>query len=331
MASRLRLAAAFAALLAATSFPAAAPSLRFADPATSCLLVLGGTGSDAQGAKLWLEVDKVVVGAVADELASRGYPVEQVLSAAPTEAERGKVLGGELVRRGCGRVLQVAHFVEGEGDARRFGYEANLFTPVPKGEGKFEVREDWKSRTTHPLDEQTMKSLSMGELGRGLARELDASGVLTNRAKPVPGLGVWDPQKVLEGVAEARAAKEKLRASFREKQRELDAGKKEIEALRKQADAEKDPSRRVDLAADLETRTAKLRERFAGLQRELDEEERRATAGILERAKAVAEEVRSARKLEKVQIREKGGPAGEDLTAEVISRYDAKHPVAPAP
>jgi len=141
--------------------------------------------------------------------------------------------------------------------------------------------------------------------------------------------GFCDGQKVLNAVAEGKAAKASLKASFDRRQAAIDAAKAAYQKLEATDDLS-DPDER---ARELRRERDKLGAFFKKQQEELLAEEAAATNGILERVKAVAEEVRVAKGLEALVVTSPQQPkaSGEDLTGEVVRAYDAKHPVAAGP
>lgn len=146
--------------------------------------------------------------------------------------------------------------------------------------------------------------------------------------------GVYDARAVLNQVEEGRASKARLKSSWDRRQREIDARKADFEKRQKELEATADAGARVLMEGDLAARRDALVAFFKQNQAELEAEEQAAIAPIRARIQVVAEELRAARGLEKiVEKPAKGKPSvsGEDVTAEMVRAYDAKHPVTPEP
>lgn len=144
-------------------------------------------------------------------------------------------------------------------------------------------------------------------------------------------VGYVDLRRVLAGVAEGKAAVARIKASFAERQGELDAGKEELEGLRAARDAEPAPARKGALASELETRARALREARDRFQAELDAAEKAAVRQVLERALPVVERARVTYQLDAVATEDvASGLSDGDVTSDVIRLYDQQHPVPDA-
>jgi hypothetical protein len=159
----------------------------------SCALVLGGGGTvfpDERVNQSWLKIDTVVTDAVTSELRAFGYHVEEVVSDLRTAEARLELVAREMAARKCNRLVQVSHFVESSASAPKFGFAASVLVPDLAGAERSgggtvaRLKGEFDKRYSYDLTSEVMRTLSMSDVGRTIAREIDKSGVVKNRASP---------------------------------------------------------------------------------------------------------------------------------------------------
>lgn len=147
---------------------------------------------------------------------------------------------------------------------------------------------------------------------------------------PSPALaetGAVDLQRVLDGIAEGRAAKAELRSLLQKHQSTIDALVAAAKKLRAELDAEKSEDRAIALAAQLRDAEARAKQTFDAMQKEIGEREAQTLAAIIARVDEVLEELRVERGYDAIVRTAKGKAAPEgaaSVTDEVIRRYDAR-------
>lgn len=159
----------------------------------SCALVLGGGGTvfpDDRINQNWLKIDTVVADAVTSELRALGYHVEEVVSDLRTADARLELFAREMATRKCNRLVQVSHFVEPSATAPKFGFAASVLVPDLAGAERSgggtvaQLKGEFDKRYSYDLTSEVMQTLSMSDVGRTIAREIDRSGVVKNRTPP---------------------------------------------------------------------------------------------------------------------------------------------------
>ncbi|MGC3997540.1 MAG: hypothetical protein QM767_08620 [Anaeromyxobacter sp.] len=164
------------------------PTARPPDPAGRCTLVLGGSGTvfeDEAVNQRWEAIDRTVAQSAAEQLTAEGHRAELYFSPERDPARHAQAVGAERARRGCGRLLQLARFVEGPPGQRRFGYEASVLVPVgpQPAAGPFRVRTAWSRRYAFALAPEVLDGFSFDGLGRRAARDAARSGELPAQAE----------------------------------------------------------------------------------------------------------------------------------------------------
>lgn len=147
---------------------------------------------------------------------------------------------------------------------------------------------------------------------------------------------VVDLQRALNDVEEGKAAKERLRAEFEQKQKSLDEKKGQFDKLRadfeKQASVLSEQARR-ERGEDLDRRAQELQSTFVQLQQELSGREREMTRGIFDKMSVLVREIAERDGAAVVLERSTVAFATEslDITNELVRMYNAKHKAGGAP
>jgi len=146
-------------------------------------------------------------------------------------------------------------------------------------------------------------------------------------------IGYFDIKRILAEVDDARAAKNRLQREFDDKQRQLDDAKTELEKLQKDFQAKQavlSQSAKEQAAMELQTKLLNANKLFQELQGELAQKEQTALAELVTRLEPVvrdlAEDEGYAYVFEKNDAGLFYAPAGHDLTAQIIRRYNQRFP-----
>jgi hypothetical protein len=169
---------------------AAQPAPITADNA--CSILMGGGGavfaSDDQNNK-WFLINRAVSQAVADSLQGMGYRIEPLIVDIRDNAQRMKMLGAEVTREKCNRIIQIAHGLSGEskttpGMAANFDFDVSVLGVTPDGK----LTGISQKTYSYPLTKQVMETLSMSEVGKTIAADIDKAHVI-DKAPTVEGRG----------------------------------------------------------------------------------------------------------------------------------------------
>jgi outer membrane protein len=156
-------------------------------------------------------------------------------------------------------------------------------------------------------------------------------------ACPVVGaerkIGYFDVNRILSEVEEAKAAKQKLQKEFEEKQKTLDEERAELEKFQKDLQ-QKAPvlsqSAKEQMAIEYQGRIMKAQQNWAELRQDLAQKEQQALADLLMRLEPVVREIAEAEGYTYIfEKNEAGlfyGPSADDLTPQLIRRYNSRHP-----
>lgn len=154
-------------------------------------------------------------------------------------------------------------------------------------------------------------------------------GAAAAQGNPV-NLAFVDLQRALLEVEDGKKTKTKLEAMKADRQGKLDARQEELRALQKNFEAQKDfmnDEQRKAKEEEFRTKLGALQQTYATLQRELAEEETKATKSIFDRMGKILAKMGEDQKLtmvfEKTQSSILWAPKHLDLTNEVIRRYNA--------
>jgi outer membrane protein len=172
-----------------------------------------------------------------------------------------------------------------------------------------------------------MRTLATLALAAALALPLRA-------AAQAPKLGYFDLERAVSETDEGKAARAELKKDFDEKQKQLDARRVEFEKAQgdfeKQATILSDQARR-ERAGELERKARELGALFQQLQADLSKREGEAFGGIMSRMADIVREIAQADGFTMVFERTQGGivyaPPANDLTNEVIRKYNSKFPL----
>ncbi len=143
-----------------------------------------------------------------------------------------------------------------------------------------------------------------------------------------------DMQQALGEIDEAKVAKNRLKAQFDEKQKQLDAKqdelKKENELLEKQAMAMNE-QKRMEKMTELQRKAAEVAQFWQKLQKELSEEERKLTQEIFVKMGGIIRQIAEAEGFAMVFEKNDSGllyaPESMNITNELVRKYNAKFPV----
>lgn len=169
---------------------AAQPAVIAAD--NTCSILMGGGGavfaSNDQNNK-WFLINRAVSQAVADSLQGMGYRIEPLIVDIRDNTQRMKMLGAEVTREKCNRIIQIAHGLSGEskttpGMAANFDFDVSVLGVTPNGK----LAGISQKTYSYPLTKQVMETLSMREVGKTIAVDIDKAHVI-NKAPTVEGRG----------------------------------------------------------------------------------------------------------------------------------------------
>lgn len=146
-------------------------------------------------------------------------------------------------------------------------------------------------------------------------------------------IGYFDVKRILTEVEEAKVAKSTLQKDFEKKQKALDARREEIEKLEKEFKAKAavmSDTAKQQMAMEMQTKVVEAQKLYVELQQELAGKEQQALADLLSRLEPVVRELAEAEGYTYVLEKNEAGlfyaPAGHDLTAQLIRRYNTKFP-----
>lgn len=149
------------------------------------------------------------------------------------------------------------------------------------------------------------------------------------RSQPLARIGYVDFNRALNGVADGRLAKKKLRDEFSDKQQQLDRMQRNLALLQENLDR----SRATVSEDELKPKQEEYRDKFFELQqmlaafrKEMEMRETSLTQKILKRLRDIVGEIGAEEGyvliLEKSQDVVLYAPSSEDLTDRVIAAYD---------
>lgn len=148
-----------------------------------CLLLVAGTGSKALSEKVtqfWQAVNAEVAKSLMQQLTKDGVAARLELLPQDTAPDKipGLVAVG-LARERCRQVMQFTHELGGgSGPDAYFAFEAALFD-VQEAEGGFKLgSEAFRQKYRYPLNQETLKNLSLSAVAGKLKADLAAAGVL---------------------------------------------------------------------------------------------------------------------------------------------------------
>ncbi|TCI07330.1 hypothetical protein EZM97_32600 [Dyella soli] len=167
-----------AVLMSAQCATAWAGDLPMAEPATPCAVLMGGGGMvfpDEQVNQLWFRINSTLSGHVADDLQQKGYRVERMIVDIRNGDQRLAMLGQEVTRTHCSKIVQITHALEdmpkGAGGGRSFVFTVSILgigdTSTLTGGFKKEYR--------YPLTPEVMHSLSLSQVATQMADDIAAT------------------------------------------------------------------------------------------------------------------------------------------------------------
>jgi outer membrane protein len=138
-----------------------------------------------------------------------------------------------------------------------------------------------------------------------------------------------DLQRALEETNDGKAAKNKLKADFDQKQKELDAKQEELKKMKEDFDKKSSLMKedaKIKMQQDMGQRLQMLQETYARLQGDLQKKEAEATRGILAKLSAVVQKIAERENFVMVLERSSSvvyGKPALDITNEVIRTYNS--------
>jgi outer membrane protein len=142
-------------------------------------------------------------------------------------------------------------------------------------------------------------------------------------------LAFVDLQRALEETNDGKAAKNKLKADFDQKQKELDAKQEELKKMKEDFDKKSalmKEDAKQKMQQDMQARLMQLQETYARLQGDLQKKEAEATRGILAKLSGVVQKIAEREKFVMVLERNSSVVYGQpslDITNEVIRTYNS--------
>jgi outer membrane protein len=150
-------------------------------------------------------------------------------------------------------------------------------------------------------------------------------------------IGYFDVKRVLSELEEAKSARSRLEADFKKKQKQLDEQKAVIEKAQKEFEQQQAvlaPAAREAKQRELVQKLESAQRTYMELQQDLAAQEQNALGGLIERLAPVVGELAEAEGY--AFVFEKGeaglfyGRSADDLTSQVIRRYNQKFAGKPA-
>ncbi len=144
-------------------------------------------------------------------------------------------------------------------------------------------------------------------------------------------IGYFDVKRVLSELDEAKSARSRLEADFKKKQKQLDDQKAVIEKAQKEFEQQQAvlaPAAKEAKQRELMEKLESAQRTYMELQQDLATQEQSALGGLIERLSPVVGEVAESEGF--AFVFEKGeagmfyGRSADDLTAQVIRRYNQK-------
>ena len=144
-------------------------------------------------------------------------------------------------------------------------------------------------------------------------------------------IGYFDAKRVVAEVEDAKAAKNRLEADVKNKQSQLDKQKTAIEKMEKELEAKKavlSQSALQQAYADYQQKVQTVQRLYMELQQDLAQKEQQAMGELLQRLEPVVKQLAEAEGYSYVFERSAifYGPAANDLTAQVIRKYNERYP-----
>lgn len=147
-----------------------------------------------------------------------------------------------------------------------------------------------------------------------------------------PKIGYVDLQRALNEVQEGKAAKARLKSRLDKSQVQLDKEQNTLKAKKEELDKKRlamDEATLRQKAEELDRELVRVSGLYSQLQRELAEEERQATQDIFGRMRQIIGQMAEKDGFDFVfEMNESGllyAPPAQDLTNELVRRYDATH------
>ncbi len=145
-------------------------------------------------------------------------------------------------------------------------------------------------------------------------------------------LGYVDLQRALNEVEEGKAAKAKLKKKFEKSQQQLDAEQEKLKKAKEELDRKKlamDEATLRQKAMELDQEMVRVSGIYAKLQKELTEEERKATGEIFKKMReligVIAEKEGFTFVLEANESGLLYGPPSLDVTNDLVRKYNEKY------
>lgn len=175
----------------------------------------------------------------------------------------------------------------------------------------------------------------------GLVAAVVAFNAVLPVAQADTKIGYFDVKRILSEVDEAKTAKDKLQREFAAKQKQLDAKRDELEKMQREIEqkgAVLSQTAKQNMAMEFQQKLVEANKLYGDLQNDLAQQEQRALGELLGRLEPVVIDLAKSEGYTYVVEKNEAGlfyaPAGHDLTAQLIRRYNERFPsktAAPAP
>jgi len=139
-----------------------------------CALLVGGVGpgfADPKIDEFWFRVNREVTQRLQARLFDQ-YRAEALFVEPKDRARTRELVGAELAKKKCNRILQVAHDVNVDIQGNYFRFDVTLLEATPTTRGIYEKHYRF-ARTL-----EVMKSFSTAAFGDQVFKDLEASGAL---------------------------------------------------------------------------------------------------------------------------------------------------------
>lgn len=168
-----------------------------------CIVLLGGGGTVTHNEDVdsrWFVINSGVSKFLIEALVARGYQIEEAIVDVRDADKRFGVLVRHLQSAGCDRAVQLAHVLkfttEGQhAQITAFDLQVSVVRLVSSDkEGApapttGQVQSDYTKDYEYPLTAEVMQNLSLSELARTMATDLEKSGTLGTANTPAAAAG----------------------------------------------------------------------------------------------------------------------------------------------
>lgn len=146
-------------------------------------------------------------------------------------------------------------------------------------------------------------------------------------------IGYFDIKRIIQEVDEANDKRKTLESDVKEKQKQLDKMKAEVEDMQKEYEAKKSvlsPSAQREQEEKIQEKAVKAQQTYMDLQQDLARKEQEAMGDLLQKLEPVVQEIAQADGYTFIFEKNEAGlfyaPAAHDLTSELIRKYNQRFP-----